>query len=271
MNYVWVDDDNKGLFKSVLPQDLPESLSNICLCACDDEGNILGSLCYSYASYEFDVLWLYTAEEHRRQGVASGLMDKMLEIASFSGEIFPISVVFEPIRDPSLYSFFLSYDKMDTDFSHDRYYVTPGEIRGVKLPANPNGNAFDEKEFFALPEALQKNILHKLLTDFGYAVADFNEFMKNAVPELCRCILREDELLDLVFVLKRPDDNLELSFLFGENKRGLIELLTATAWDIEEMFPRSKLIFDAVTEESQSMAKKLFPWTTPVPVYEARW
>lgn len=271
MNFVWVDDNNKDDFKSVLPQDLTKSLDNVCLCACDEEGHILGSLCYSYASYEFDVLWLYTAEEYRRQGVATLLMDKMLEIAAFSGEIFPISAVFEPVRDESLYSFFLSYDKMDTEFSHDRFYVTPRDIRGAKLPTGGDGDYFEKKEFFALPKTMQSNIMHKLMTEYGYVVTDFDAFRESAVSSLCRCIMRGDELLDLIFVQKRPDDNLELSFLFGENKKGLLELLTTTAWEIEDLFPKAKLVFDAISEESQSMAKKLFPWTEPVPVYEAKW
>jgi GNAT superfamily N-acetyltransferase len=271
MNFVWVDENNKDAFKSVLPGDLTKSLENVCLCGCDDDGNVLGSLCYSYASYEFDILWLYTKEEHRRQGVATRLMDKMLEIAAFSGEIFPISAVFEPGRDESLYSFFLAYEKMDTEFSHSRFYVTPRDIRGAKLPSNGSADSFEKKEFFSLPDAVQNNILHKLMSEYGYVIADFDDFRESTVSKLCRCILREDVLLDLIFVQKRPDDNLELSFLLGENKKGLIELLTTTAWDIEDLFPESKLVFDAVTEESLSMAKKLFPWSRPIPVYEARW
>ncbi len=270
MNYVWVNKKSIDNFLDVLPQDLIENPDNICICACDDNGNGCGAICYSLMDNQIDILWLYTAREKRRQGIATALLDKLFEIMSLSGEIYPVSARFEPYSDEGVYSFFMSCSKMETEFSHDRFYVSPKEVRGAKLPPGADKDEFDKREFFSLPETVEQNILLKLRKEQGFIIADYRDFTADAVPELCRCIMRGDELLDLIFIRKRPDGNLELSFLYSENSKGLMELLTTTAWDIEEMFPNAKLVFDAVTEESAAMAGKLFPWTVPVPVYEAQ-
>ena len=271
MNYVWVDQDSSSNFISVLPEAFADNKDNICICACDDDGNICGALCFSLVVYQIDILWLYTDKKYRRQGIATALMDKIFEIATLSGEIYPISARFEPLADKSLYYFFISYSKMETDFSHERFYVTPKEIRGAKLPELAEKEEYDKKGFFSLPESLQNNVLLTLMEKHGFVVADYMDFKEHAVEDLCRCIMRGDELLDLIFIQKRSDGNLELSFLYSENTKGLMELLTTTAWDIEELFPKAKLVFDAINEEAASMAGKLFPWTAPVPVYEAQW
>lgn len=77
--------------------------------------------------------------------------------------------------------------------------------------------------------------------------------------------------MDLLLVQKRPDGNLELSYLYSKYPKGLVELLTEAAWDTESYYPNAKLVFDAVNEESASMAKKLFPQAERVPIYEAEW
>ena len=270
MNYVWVDKNSIDNFLGVLPEDFIENPGNICICACGDNGDAWGAICYSLVDNQIDILWLYTTREMRRQGVATALLDKLFEVISLSGEIYPVSARFEPYSDEGVYGFYLSYDRMDTVFSHERFYVSPKEVRGAKLPPAGDKDEFEKTEFFSLPEAALRSILRKLQKEQGFIISDLRDFTRDAVPGLCRCIMRGNELLDLILIRKRPDGNLELSFLYSENTKGLMELLTATAFDIEEMFPDAKLVFDAVTEESASMAKRLFPWTVPVPVYEAQ-
>ena len=79
--------------------------------------------------FRFDV-----EEEKRRQGVATGLLDLLFRIVGKSGEIYPVSALFEPSLEESLYGFFMAYSKMETTYSHDRFYVLPREIRGIKIP-----------------------------------------------------------------------------------------------------------------------------------------
>lgn len=271
MNYLWIDEKNRSSFKSVLPKAYTEGKENICVGAYDDDGFVCGALCYRYAHYQYDVLWIYVAEEKRLQGTGSGLLDLLFRIVGTSGEIYPISARFEPSAEESLYGFFLSYSKMETAYSHDRFYVDPREIRGIKLPGTGTKEPLRQDDFFKLPMASQRKILGQLEEECDYIVPDYEDWKRNAVSELCRCILLNGSLMDLLFVHKRSDGNLELSYLYSKYPKGLVELLTAAAWDTESYYPKAKLVFDAVNEESASMAEKLFPKAVKVPVYEAEW
>ncbi len=271
MNYLWIDEKNRNSFRSVLPKSFTEGKDKVCFGAYDDDGFVCGALCYRYANYQYDILWIYVEEEKRRQGVATGLLDLLFRIVGKSGEIYPVSALFEPSLEESLYGFFMAYSKMETTYSHDRFYVLPREIRGIKIPGTGTKDTLPQEDFFKLPEAAQKKILYQLEVECNYVVPDFEEWKKNAAPELCRVILHNGTLMDLLLVQKRPDGNLELSYLYSKYPKGLVELLTEAAWDTESYYPNAKLVFDAVNEESASMAKKLFPQAERVPIYEAEW
>ena len=134
MNYLWIDENNRNAFKSVLPKAYATGHEKVCFGAYDDDGFVCGALCYRYANYQYDILWIYVEEEKRRQGVATGLLDLLFRIVGKSGEIYPVSALFEPSLEESLYGFFIAYSKMETAYSHDRFYVLPREIRGIKFP-----------------------------------------------------------------------------------------------------------------------------------------
>lgn len=271
MNYLWIDEENRSSFKSVLPREYTEGKENICIGAVDDEGFVCGALCYRCASYQYDVLWIYVSEEKRLQGTGTGLMDRLFQIVGTSGEICPISARFEPAKEKSLYAFFLSYTKMETTYSHSRYYIVPRDLRSVNIPGMGEKDTLPQTDFFSLSTVAQHKILTKLEEECGYVVPDYDDWKKSTVPELCRCIFLEGELKNLLLVQKRADGNLELSYLYSKHPRGLVELLSDAAWDTEGIYPDAKLVFDAVTRESAAMAKKLFPHAHIVPIYEAEW
>ncbi len=271
MNYVWIDDNNRSSFRSVLPKAYTEGKDHICIGAYDDDGFVCGALCYRYASYQYDVLWLYVAEEKRKQGVGTGLLDLLFRIVGKSGEIYPINALFEPYEEEGLYAFFLGYARMETAYSHDRFYVQPREVRGIKIPGTGTKDPLPQEQFFDLPEAAQRKILEQLERECGYVVPDYETWKKTAVPELSRVILHNGSLMCLLLVQKLPDGNLELSYLYSKYPKGLVELLTGAAWDTESYYPKAKLVFDAVNQDSVSMAEKLFPNAQRVPIYEAEW
>ncbi len=206
MNYLWIDEKNRNSFRSVLPKSFTEGKDKVCFGAYDDDGFVCGALCYRYANYQYDILWIYVVEEKRRQGTGTDS------------------------KDP--------------------------------LP---------QEGFFTLPETEQKKILLQLERECNYVVLDYEEWKKSAVPELCRVIVQNGSLMDLLLVQKRPDGNLELSYLYSKYPKGLVELLTEAAWDTESYYPKAKLVFDAMNEESASMARKLFPQAERVAIYEAEW
>ena len=271
MNYVWIDEENVDSFLNVLPRDLILADSHICVGITDDEDYVCGAICYRYTLYQYDVLWLYVIKERRRQGFGTALMDIVFKVVGRSGEIYPISAYFEAEDDESLYPFFISYEKMDVSYSHDRYILSPKDIYRALIPPKAAEQTMEQTFFFSLPGSLQKNMLEMLRKDEGYAPDDYESWKETIVPELCKCIIKNEELKVLVFVHKRLGGDLELSYLYSKNPMGLAEILMSTAWDIEEKYPEARLYFDAISEEAALLAKKIFPKINVIPVYEAEW
>lgn len=271
MNYVWIDTENADDFISVLPRDLTLADSHICVGIVDDEDYICGAICYRYTLYQYDVLWLYVVPEKRRQGIGSQLMDIVFSVIGRSGDIYPISALFEADEEGSLYPFFLGYGKMDVDYSHERYVLRPKDIYGALFPPEAAKQTLKQTMFFSLPEKQQKGILAFLKSEEYYAPDDYDTWKISIVPELCKCILIGEELKNLVFVHRMPGGDLELSYVYSKNPRGLAEILISTSWDIEEKYPDSRVYFDAVSERAEILAKNLFPKVSAVHIYEAQW
>lgn len=271
MNYVWIDEDSADDFMSVLPKELTFTDSHICIGITDEENYICGAICYRYTAYQYDILWLYVVPERRRQGIGSLLVDIVYKVVGRSGDIYPISAMFEADEEDSLYPFFISYDKMDVSYSHDRYILSPKDVYGALLPPEAGKQTLVQTPFFSLSEGVQKRILSRLREDEGYCPDDYDSWKTGIIPQLCRCIIKDDDLKNVVFVHGRPGGNLELSYVYSKNSRGLAEILMATAWDIEDKFPDAKVYFDAVSEDAGQLAKKLFPRKKVVHVYEALW
>ncbi len=271
MNYVWIDAENADDFISVLPRDLTLADCHICVGIVDDEDYICGAICYRYTLYQYDVLWLYVVPEKRRQGIGSQLMDIVFRVIGRSGDIYPISAMFEAGEGDSLYPFFLGYGKMDVSYSHDRYILKPKEIYGALFPPEAAKQTLKQTNFFSLSEQQQKGILAFLKAEECYAPDDYDSWKNSIVPELCKCILVGEELKNLVFVHRMPGGDLELSYVYSKNPRGLAEILISTSWDIEEKYPDSNVYFDAVSERAEMLAKNLFPKVNTVHIYEAQW
>lgn len=269
MNYLLLDEKTGADFKSVLPLSLLMGKDNVCIAACDDEDYICGAMCYRYADFQYDVLWLYVAETKRRQGIGTALLDRLFQIIALSGRVYPISARFEAGGDGTLYPFFLSCSRMDLSWSHNRYFVEPREIRGASRLHALKKQTMEQKLFLELSFLAQQKILYTLLREENFVPGEYESWKEALVPELSRCILKDGVLMDLIFVQKRPDGNLELSYLYSKYTPGLAELLDTVSCDAEELYPKAKLIFDAVSPESANMANRIFPRAKSVAIYEA--
>ena len=269
MKYLYLEEKNGTDFKSVLPLSLLKGKDNICIAACDDEDYILGAMCYRYADCQYDVLWLYVAETKRRLGIGTALLDRLFQIIGLSGQVYPVSARFEAEASGTLYPFFLSCSRMDLSWSHNRYFVEPREIRGASHLHAEKRQTMEQSLFSELSLLSQKKILYTLQKEENYVPEDYERWKEALVPELSRCILRNGVLMDLIFVQKRPDGELELSFLYSKYPPGLAELLETVSCDAEKYYPKCKLIFDAVGPKSAAMANRIFPKAKTVPIYEA--
>ncbi len=268
MKFVYVNEESMDDFKRIIPWELLVDVNNICIAAADDTDHILGVICYGYDDYQVDILWLYVEPQCRRQKVATALLDKMRELMAVSGGIYPVTARFEG-SDEELYSFFLSYEGMDVNYSHDRYVLKPKDIYKGRYPLLSGKESLKEVRFFDLPQRVQQSILRMLYEEEGFVTGDYEEWKRPLVPDLCRCILRDDKPLSLIFFHRLSPKDLELSYLYCTNPIALGDIIAGAAADIEEFYPDCNLIFDAVNEQAATIAKKIFPNMESVPVYEA--
>ena len=271
INYVQITKENLADFSSVLPQNFETAVSRISIGAYNDEGYVLGAVSLELIMVEYVIDWIYVHPEVRRQGIGAWLIQQILKAVIGIGELFPVVARYEVTEDDmQMHSFFLSCQDMTTSYSHERYYVTAKDIRGSDTLHRPVSSDLTTSLFFELQEEQQKKIITMLFSEQNYDVGDYDRWKKLCVPELCRCVFVKNSLVDLIFIQRLSEDQLELSFLYGKYPRGLFELLSLTVKDMEMLLPDCDLSFDAMSKESDNLAKHLFPRAKSVHIYEAQ-
>ena len=271
IKYVLIDANNAENFDYVLPKkpDMSDNRANIG--AVDEEGTILGSISYSLIGFEYVIDWLYVHPDVRLKGVGTGLVEEVKKAVVETGDRFPFSARFEVTEDdPGMHIFFLSFDDIVTEYSHERYVVKPEMLKTAPALQKIPDPGIRTEFFFDLPPDEQKKIIAEIDSEENYVVADFDMWKKRCVPELCRCAYSKDNLAGFIIMQELSNGNLELSYLYFRYHKGLFDLLSETASEIERLFPKVSLTFDAVSDESMKLAKRLFPDAQKVHVYEAQ-
>lgn len=270
INFVLINDSNRESFRSVFSDDIEMTGNRIALAAYNDEGYVLGSVSCVLVAYQYNIDWIYVHPKVRRQGIGIRLLDRIVRTIMETGEIFPITARFEFSEDDrEMHTFFLSSNYMITNYSHERYYVTTDDIRGSSALHRAGNTETTSQLFFEKPEEEQKKILAMLSYEQTYDVEDYDRWKEYCVPELCRCVYVKNNLVDLILTQKHADGNLELAYLYGKYPRGLFELLSSTVSEMERLYPQATLTFEAMSDESEQLAKHLFPKAKTVHIYEA--
>ena len=267
---ILIDEENRENFNSVFPDAYELTENRVAVAAVDDEKEIVvGAVSYKVVNNECVIDWLYVEPQVRRQGIGTYMIDQVLRAVVQSGDILPVTAQFEFGEDNAICSFFLSVETMETSYSHERYYLTPEDIRNSDSLHRSIKAEHKEVCFFDLSENEQKIILNLLSREKKYTVYDYDKWKEECVKELCKCIFVNNNLMDLIFMRKLSGGNLELTYLYGKYPRGLIELLESTVSKIEALFPGAELTFDAIGDESQQLAQHLFPKAKTAHIYEA--
>ncbi|WP_034452956.1 GNAT family N-acetyltransferase [Butyrivibrio sp. AE2032] len=270
ISYVYLDEKNRIYFERVFPKEIELAPFRVAVGVIDEERRVLGAVSYILLNYEYSLDWIYVEPQVRRQGIGTQLVQETFRCMMHTGDLFPLSAQFEySDEDNVLHTFFLSMKHMITTYSHERYYVTKDDIKKAEGLRYNSKNEVEAELFFDKPEAEQKKVLNMLMREQTYEVADYERWKESCVPELCKCIYVKNNLVDLIFMQKNPDGNLELSYLYGKYPKGLFELLAETVRDLENHFPGVKITFDAMTDDSKKLAEHLFPTAKKAHVYEA--
>ena len=267
--YVLLNKTNRADFKNVYPSVIPEEGNRISLGAYREDGAVLGAVSYALTNYQYDIDWLYVTPGARRCGVARGLIQQIMKIISKTGERYPISARFAVSEEEhSLHRFFLALPDVELDHSHERYFVTAEDLRSVTMFQRKAENKLKTRAFFDEPFDWQERTLALLERTQEFSVMDYEAWKKDCVPELCKCLMVQKNLVSLIFVQKEKND-LSLSWLYGNYPPGLITLLGDALAEANRLYPKAALTFEAINENSEQLAKRLFPNARTTPIYEA--
>ncbi len=270
MSYAHIDEESRKYFYRVLPEHMELAGKRVALGAVDEEGYVLGAISFVLIDFEYVIDWIYVEPTKRRQGIGMGLVEAVIQFAAKSQDLFPVVARFEFMEnDRAMHTFFLSCKYMETNYSHERYYITANDIRNIRTLHKSAAQDVVVENFFDRPVEEQKKILARLAIEETYTVDDYERWKEECIQELCRCVFVKNNLVDLIFMQRLPDGNLVLSYLYGKYPKGLFELLVKTVADVEALFPDVSLTFDAMSEESQKLADHLFPRAKAVHIYEA--
>lgn len=270
LSCVLIEEENRADFDSVFPDMIELVPERVAVAAVDEEDRVLASISYRVINFEYVIDWIFVEPDFRRQGIGSYLINQVLSAVMQSGSIMPVTARFEFKEDgEALHTFFLSCQAMNTSYSHERYYVTPDEIKSSDALHRPVKAQHKVVPFFDQSVNEQKAILNMLSRQQAYTVLNYEKWKQECIPELCQCVFVNNNLVDLIFMRKLHDGNLDLSYLYGKYPRGLIELLGSIVRKMEALFPEASLVFDAMSDESMQLAKHLFPKSRTTHIFEA--
>ena len=272
MNYILVGKENAGDFENVLFPGFDAEKKRVTIGAYEDDGTVCGAVSVILSDYQYDCDWLYVHPERRRQGIGKGLFEQVMKFISGTGMIFPVSASFEVTpEDDSLYSFFLSMDDVDVEFSHGRYYASHERIAEAPELHKKMNVRLTEKEFGELSDHEKNQVIELITNEHICAIPDLKSFLGNMAPDVSIVVFNEGAIVGGIFFQLRGDQNLELQYLFADSSVATVQLTVSAAARVKDKYPGYGIVFDAVNDKSARLAKKVFKGTEPVNIYEATW
>ena len=269
MNHILVSKENFDFFSHILPEEYYTEGTRITLGAYDNDGVVHGVISYVSLGYECIIDWIFVEAASRRKGVGTGLIREVLSAIKNTG-ICPVSARFEVRKNSGIYNFFLSFDEFDTEYLFDRYYISSRELMNSKALQKEVKSKLSRHEFFDQSDRARRAVMAKLEDlENGFDIEDPEKWEESCVPELCLFSGAEDDPQTVIFIQKRDDGDLELSYLFSTNPMEMISLMGDLRKMIVSKYPNSDLVFDAVNPTSDGIARKLFPGAIPINIYSA--
>ncbi len=285
MNYIRIDETNTDGFAELLPP-LPQPAKNrVSLGAYDDAGNLCGTASLQLLDHSYELDWLYVLPARRREGIGTGLLEQLCIFMDATAR-YPLTASFavdtagendgtKPGQD--LHAFFQSLRQQrflnmgfcfDVSFDHTRFLIAPKDLSDAPAIQGRGLEHAVQKYFFEQSPMVQRNLLSAIGS--WYAFDDIEQWKEACIPSLCQVRLdRHGKPVCVIFIQRAGGDDLELSFLYSRHPGELLRLLRIVTARIEQEYPSATLRFDAVTDISERLARKIFPHAATLQIYEA--
>lgn len=207
-----------------------------------------------------NILYLVVAEDFRRKGIASGMVDFFSRYADQQG--IPVRCLFSASgQEDPIYTFFV--DLPDFYISEEEGYVCriPLEsLTGSQTLMSAEKYEKNPVSFFSLPSQQQKIFYRNLSENGDFYLEDLYSRQKDYCKELSLCSRKGEEIQAAIFV-RNEKDGLVLDYIWCAPQKQvvLISLLAQAARIVEDKEMQGWLSIAAVEPQMEKVVEKLFP------------
>lgn len=270
--FVFIEEEDREAFSGVLPEELKLTGNRVAVGAVDEEGTVLGAASYVLVDDQYNLDWIYVEPDIRRQGVGIALLDYILFLTERAGEGLPVQALYEwTPEDTELHSFFLSEEKMITEYSHDRYVLTEEDMTGIGEKLADRDPEIKSVPFSTLPAKIREELLAMLSANGEFVIGNKKEWNASLIPELSRVVIKKEVPVAVLFVRRMPGDSMELSYLYSRSPKCLNALLWDVVKEVTGHFPSGGISFDVMEEAAARLAERFFPNAKKRAVYLAEY
>ncbi len=218
---------------------------------------LLAELRLSYETDSVVVSYLWVKERERRKGIASDLLQNVVEIVALRNGFTPLECSFVQNDTLPLEFFFEAQANFTVDRGAHIYHLDP-QVRKKSSLWNKLIKHGGPAEYFFEQDITARAAFIKKLEENGFdAFIDKNQ--KLYEDPLCFAYVSKGEIKAVVLFKKHPDKELELAFAYADDdsKLQLSRLLGAAAETIEHDYHDFDMFFTTVNPQSQALADHL--------------
>ncbi|MBR3308276.1 MAG: hypothetical protein IKI75_13635 [Lachnospiraceae bacterium] len=236
------------------------------------ERKALGEIDVEFHDAIVDISFLYVPEEHRREGVGSFMLQSVIDILDDGDYFTPVELRF-PLDEEngSLMAFMHAQKNFYLEEAGTCFTISAADRKNSKNWKRMREIDTDAVEYVKVDEKIRRKFA-ETLDEEGYA--DFLNDETAYDRRLCFARVNHDRVTAASFLRLTDEGKVEVSFLYAqeEHQKSLQNVICASMYAVDELFPRADLVFTTVTPEGYAMGAKIFGEEGKrVPLFCARW
>ena len=254
--------------QSLLSEQVTEALSKglpaTALVAVEDELAI-GALAGAIDGEVFEIVSLYVVPEKRRQGAATALVEKLIEILDDEDIAIRAQYTVENEDNSALMPFFQSMGFFNDRISYPTYYI--GYLDDIKIDYR-NARKIDGKivSFSEVSSILLKSTSNDSLSH-GFPIPDGGLTDSKLERDLCFCVLKDGKIGAYVTVENLEDGLIEIPALWSglENPMETVSMVFRLVGELKEKFdPETRVAMLATNIRANKLIDYIFEYAEPV-------
>ncbi len=239
----------------------------------NSRNEIVAELDVSYGDHYWGITSIYVREDERRKGIATELLQSVLEPVAGSGAFIPVEMCFgQEAADAGLLGFFASQQNFTIQEDKAFYRISSKQRKNNAEWKRIKEKESNAVEFFSLDNRIRRAFLERISEDgFDGFVSDDDSVYDR---HLCFAEVKDGRVVGAVFVTAHDKNELEISFIYtdGNRPKTVISVISAAMEAADELYPNAEIWFSAVTPESAGLADGLFGDDCEAEsIYTARW